>query len=83
MYIQTADIQGASNLPKRFSLLPFEDGSLQVNVAAEVVGYVWASDNSWHARNLDGDKVNTYECLSVQAAVVAVFESHNDEFVLG
>lgn len=70
-----------AHLPKSFSLLPFADGSLQVNLASRALGYIWPSDDSWHARNTDGDRLDAGTCLSVQAAVAVVFESC-DEFAL-
>ena len=67
--------QPENGIPKRFSLLPFEDGSLQVNIPAGALGYVWHTEDKWCARSLAGDLLDTGKGRSVLAAVSAVFES--------
>lgn len=63
-------------IPKRFSLVPSADGSLQVNLSAQCVGYVLPSDNSWLARDKAGTPIAMSPSPSVLDAVTAVFRSY-------
>jgi len=64
------------NIPKRFSLVPSADGSLQVNLSAQCVGYVLPNDNSWLARDKAGTPIAMNPSPSVLDAVTAVFRSY-------
>jgi hypothetical protein len=62
-------------LPKRFVLLPAQDGVLEVNVSAQCVGYVWTDDEKWLAKDREGHSLGV--SVSLYEAVHAVFSRTN------
>lgn len=60
-------------LPKRFVLLPAQDGVLEVNVSAQCVGYVWTDDDKWLAKDREGQSLGV--SVSLFEAVHAVFKT--------
>jgi hypothetical protein len=62
-------------LPKRFVLLPAQDGVLEVSVSAQCVGYVWTDDEKWLAKDRDGHSLGV--SVSLYEAVHAVFSTYS------
>ncbi len=62
-----------NTLPKRFVLLPAHDGVLEVNVSAQCVGYVWADEEKWLAKDREGQSLGM--SVSLLEAVQAVFKT--------
>ena len=75
--MKTQETIRRQQLPKRFLLVPSSDGSLEVSIAAQCLGYVWPTEDKWLARNTEGTLLDTGNGDSVLAAVSAVFEASN------
>jgi hypothetical protein len=65
-------------LPKRFLLTPSSDGSLEVTVARQCLGYIWPDHDRWLARDSEGALLDTGTGESALAAVSAVFQACGD-----